>query len=197
MNRAETQTIISTLWPTRGNFFKAALITVLGSLLLAISAKIKIPLEPVPVTMQLFVVLALSLAFGARLAVGAVMLYLLQGAAGLPVFTGTPEKGIGLAYMIGGTGGYLIGFVLAAGTVGWLADRGFSRNVLLAGVAALIGVALIYIPGLLWMGALFGWDKPILAWGFWPFIGTDLVKAALAALAVPATWQVIERTKRS
>src|SRR3546814_4017998 len=90
---------------------------------------------------------------------------LAEGALGLPVFAGTPEKGLGLAYMAGPTGGYLVGYVLAAAACGWLAERGWDRNVLSATVAMLVGNALIYLPGLLWLGVLFGWDKPILEWG--------------------------------
>ena len=97
-------------------------------------------------TMQMFVVLTLALALGAQLAGAAVLLYLIEGASGLPVFTGTPEKGIGIAYMVGPTGGYLLGFLLAAIATGWLADRGFSRNPMLAIAAALVGAVVIYIP---------------------------------------------------
>ena len=111
----------------------------------------------------------------------------------LPVFTGTPEKGIGLAYMMGPTGGYLLGFLLAAIVVGWLADRGFGRSVPLAILAALTGAVVVYIAGLLWLGTLFGWDKPILAWGLYPFLLTDAVKVLLAALVVSGTSALIGR----
>jgi len=195
MNNSPNATIAQSIWPGSNAVVRGIAFAVLGSLLLTLAAKVKIPFEPVPVTMQVFVVLALGLLMGARLATATVLLYLAQGAAGLPVFTGTPEKGIGLAYMLQGTGGYLIGFVLAAGIVGWLADRGFSRNIWLAAVAALLGLAAIYVPGVAWLGALFGWDKPILAWGFWPFIVPDLMKAALAALLIPASWHLIRQRK--
>lgn len=183
------------LWPSLPtSLVRQAAIVICGSLLLWASAKITVPFLPFNMTMQLFVVLALGLALGARLAGSTVALYLAQGATGLlPVFTGTPEKGIGLAYMAGPTGGYLLGFLLAAVVVGWLADRGFGRNPALAVGAALIGAVVIYIPGLLWLGTLLGWDKPILAWGLYPFLMTDAVKVLLAGLVVSGTWGLIGR----
>lgn len=185
------------LWPWGGSVvLRNALLAVLGTVLLWASAKYQVPFYPVPMTMQPFVVFAIGLAFGSRLAVATLVLYLLEGAAGLPVFAGTPEKGIGLAYLAGPTGGYLFGFVLAAGAVGALADRGWDRSVWKALAACLIGVALIHIPGLLWLGTLIGWDKPVLALGFTPFILGDLVKALLAALAVPAAWALLSRNGR-
>jgi biotin transport system substrate-specific component len=164
-----------------------------GSLLLWASAKINVPLLPVKMTMQLFVVLALGLALGARLAGATVLLYMIEGAAGLPVFTGTPEKGLGVAYMMGPTGGYLLGFLLAALVTGWLADRGFARNPVLAVAAALAGAIAIYIPGLLWLGTLLGWDKPILAWGLYPFLLPDAVKVLLAGLVVSGSLSIVQR----
>jgi biotin transport system substrate-specific component len=117
-----------------------------------------------------FVVLTLGMAYGWRLGAATVMLYLVEGAAGLPVFAGTPEKGSGLAYMLGGTGGYLVGFVLAAAVCGYLAERGWDRRIVTTALAMLVGNVLIYIPGLFWLGSPFGWDKPIVEWGLTPFI---------------------------
>lgn len=196
MTPNRSATLVAAIWPAHGSsMLKSLVIVVLGSLLLTLSAKVKVPIEPVPVTMQLFVVLALGLSLGMRLATATLLFYLAQGAAGLPVFTGTPEKGIGLAYMMGTTGGYLVGFVVAAAVTGWLADRGFSRNPVLALLAAFLGAAVIYGLGLLWLGTLLGWDKPILAWGLWPFLMPDAVKAALAGLVVPAGWTLV-RSRR-
>jgi len=171
----------------------AALVTIAGSILLTLSARISIPFYPVPLTMTTFVVIGLGLALGPRLGTAAVALYLVQGALGLPVFAGTPEKGIGFAYMMGPTGGYLLGYLLAAFTAGTLAERGMDRSPLTAFVAALIASAVIYVPGVLWLGALFGWDQPILAWGLTPFILGDATKAALAAIVFPATWAMIAK----
>lgn len=171
----------------------ATLVAIAGSILLTLSAKISIPFYPVPLTMTTFVVIGLGLALGSRLGTAAVALYLVQGALGLPVFAGTPEKGVGLAYMMGPTGGYLLGYLLAAFAAGTLAERGMDRSPLTAFLAALIASAVIYVPGVLWLGALFGWDQPILAWGLTPFILGDATKAALAAAVFPATWAMIAR----
>lgn len=165
------------------------LAVVAGSLLLIVSAKIQVPFYPVPMTMQTLVVIGLGLALGPVRGAAAVALYLTQGALGLPVFAGTPEKGIGLAYMMGPTGGYLAGYLPAAALAGWLAERGWDRNVFTAMLAALLAGAVIYVPGLLWLGSVVGWDKPVLAFGLYPFIPGDFMKAALAAIAFPAAWK--------
>ena len=193
MNASST-TLATRLWPSLGSsLIQKTAIVVLGSVLLWASAKISVPFLPVKMTMQLFVVLALGLALGARLAGATVLLYLIEGASGLPVFTGTPEKGLGLAYMVGPTGGYLIGFLLAAVATGWLADRGLARHPARAIAAALIGAVIIYIPGLLWLGTVAGWDKPILAWGLYPFLLPDIIKVALAGLVVSGSWALLSR----
>ncbi|WP_282606149.1 biotin transporter BioY [Pelagibius sp. Alg239-R121] len=167
-------------------------IAIVGSLLLTLSAKVSIPFYPVPLTLQTFVVIGLGLALGPTLGLAAVGLYLMQGAFGLPVFAGTPEKGIGLAYMAGPTGGYLLGYLFAAFAAGLLAKRGWDRNVFGAFAAALVGGVVLYLPGLLWLGSLFGWDKPILEWGLYPFVLGDLTKAALAAAVFPAAWRFLK-----
>ncbi|WP_269931784.1 biotin transporter BioY [Aminobacter sp. HY435] len=160
---------------------------VAGSLLLTLSAKVQVPFYPVPMTMQTFVVIGLGLALGPVRGLAALALYLAQGALGLPVFSGTPERGIGLAYMAGPTGGYLAGYLLAVPLAGWLAGRGWDRNVFSAMLAALLAAAVIYIPGLLWLGSLVGFDQ-VLAFGLYPFIPGDIAKAVLAAIAFPAAW---------
>ena len=194
------QTLVASLWPPAGKSDAAsrlaevariAFLAVAGSALLAVSAKVRVPLEPVPQTMQTFVILVLGMAGGWRLGGLTVLLYLLEGAIGLPVFAGTPEKGIGLAYMAGTTGGYLVGFLLAAVCVGFLAEAGWDRTVLGTAAAMLIGNIVIYIPGLLWLGTVAGWDNPILAWGLAPFILFDLVKLVWAALLLPAAWRLL------
>lgn len=161
-------------------------------LLLALSAKISVPFYPVPLTMQTLVVIGLGLALGPVRGGAAVLLYLAQGAAGLPVFAGTPEKGIGLAYMMGPTGGYLLGYLPAVLLGGWLAGRGWDRHPLGAMAAALLAGAVIYVPGLLWLGGVVGFDKPVLQFGLYPFILGDLVKAVLAAILFPLAWKAIE-----
>lgn len=192
-------TLASAVWPSgrmgaqTGTLPRNVFLAVVGSALLWASAKIQIPFYPVPMTMQTFMVLALGMAYGWRLGAATVLLYLAQGALGLPVFAGTPEKGIGLAYMAGPTGGYLIGFVLAAAATGWLAERGWDRSVLKTASAMLVGNVLIYVPGLLWLGTLVGWDKPVLDWGLTPFLLGDVTKLALAAAVLPAIWKLMRR----
>ena len=192
MIAANHTTLVSTLWPTgeRSSLMRATVLAVAGSVLLAVSAKIQIPFYPVPMTMTTFMVLLIGMSFGWRLAAATILLYLAEGAAGMPVFSGTPEKGIGLAYMMGGTGGYLFGYLFAAVACGWLAEHGWGRNVVSTAIAMLVGNVLIYVPGLLWLGALFGWDKPILEWGLTPFILGDLTKLALAAVVLPMAWKL-------
>ena len=187
-------TLFATLTATRPEKLAiSALVAIAGSILLTLSAKIAIPFYPVPLTMTTFVVIGLGLALGPRLGTAAVALYLVQGAFGLPVFAGTPEKGLGFAYIMGPTGGYLLGYLLAAFVAGTLAERGMDRSPLNALLSALIASAIIYVPGLFWLGALFGWDQPILAWGLTPFILGDATKAALAAIVFPATWAMIAK----
>ena len=192
-------TLAAALWPNQGKLAemnglaRASLLAVVGTLLLWACAKVSIPIGPVPVAMTTFGVLAIGMAYGWRLGAATVLLYLAEGAMGLPVFAGTPEKGLGLAYMVGPTGGYLVGYVLAAAACGWLAERGWDRNVLTAGLALLAGNAILYLPGLLWLGVLFGWDKPILDWGLIPFIPGDLLKLALVATGLPLAWMAVSK----
>ena len=164
-----------------------------GSLLLTLSAKVQVPFYPVPLTMQTFVVLAIGFAYGWKLGALTILLYLAQGSVGLPVFAGTPEKGIGIAYMMGPTGGYLLGFVFAAAACGWLAEKGWDRRGSTALAAMLIGTLIIYALGLLWLGTLLGWDKPILQWGMVPFLPGDLVKIVLAMVVLPGAWKILKK----
>ncbi len=170
------------------------LLAIAGSLALWVSAKISIPFFPVPMTMQTFVVLMIGMSYGWRLGGATILLYLAEGAMGLPVFSGTPERGIGLAYMVGPTGGYLVGFVISAVTVGWLAERGWGRNAFTTLVAMTLGTAVIFAAGLIWLGSVIGWDKPILALGLTPFVFAAVLKIALAAAALPFAWKILDRT---
>lgn len=195
------QTLAASLWPPKTrtdgvasrltNLARIMFLALSGSALLAVSAKVQVPLVPVPQTMQTFVVLVIGMAGGWRLGGLTLLFYLAEGAIGLPVFAGTPEKGIGLTYMVSTTGGYLIGFLLAALVVGLLAEAGWDRSVPLAAVAMLIGNIVIYVPGLLWLGTVAGWNNPILKWGFTPFILFDFVKLIWAALLLPAAWRLV------
>lgn len=163
-------------------------LAVAGSLLLWLSAKVQVPFYPVPMTMQTFALLLLAASTG-RIGVAAVALYLLEGAFGLPVFAGTPEKGLGLAYMTGPTGGYLLGFLLAAAFVAWMAEKGWMQGFVSRLVVMGIGAALIYLPGLAWLSAFIGFDKAV-ALGLMPFIYGDLLKVLLAAVALQAAWRL-------
>lgn len=189
---ASPPTLIDALWPSRtAPAVRWAALAVIGSLLLTASAKAQVPMWPVPMTMQSFVVLVIGMAYGARLAGVTVALYLLQGALGLPVFAGTPEKGIGLAYMVGPTGGYLAGFLLVAIVMGWLAERGWDRKALPSLVALTIGTVLLFVPGVAWLAVLIGLEKAVQS-GLMPFLLGSVLKLALAAAVLPLAWKAVE-----
>ena len=170
---------------------KQAALVIAGILVLAVAAKIKVPMWPVPITMGTFAVLAIGAAYGARLGLATILGYMLVGALGFDVFAGSSAEAYGLSYMMGGTGGYLVGYVLATVVLGWLARRGWDRSVLWMAAAMLVGNVLIYAPGLTWLGALYGWDKPILEWGLTPFLVGDALKLTLAAVLLPALWKLV------
>lgn len=165
-----------------------------GSALLALSAKIQVPFWPVPMTMQTFAVIVLAMAFGARLGAATVALYLLEGAVGLPVFAGTPEKGIGLAYMMGPTGGYLAGFLAAAGLAGWMAERGWDRSFLKATAVNALATAVIFTGGLAWLAVLVGPAKAV-AVGLTPFLAASAFKIALGGAVMPLAWSFARRLR--
>lgn len=185
LSEAVAPTAGAALWAKR-----AALLAI-GVAALAVAAKIKVPFWPVPVTMQTFAVLSIGAAYGPRLGVATVLAYLAVGALGFDVFTSSSAESFGLAYMAGSTGGYLVGFALAAGFLGWAARRGWDRSHGRMALAMLIGNAIVYVPGLLWLGRLYGWDQPILAWGLTPFLPGDALKLALAALVFPLAWRAV------
>jgi biotin transport system substrate-specific component len=184
-------TLADALWsPAAGsNVARAIVLAVIGSILLTISAKIQVPFWPVPMTMQTFVVLVLGVAYGWRLAGATVLLYLAQGALGLPVFA----AGGGLAYMAGPTAGYLVGFLLAAFAVGWLAERGWDRSVAGTLAAMLAGTAIIFACGIAWLSTLIGLAQAINA-GLMPFLLSEAVKIALATALVPFAWRLLQRS---
>ncbi|MCK5166841.1 MAG: biotin transporter BioY [Rhodospirillaceae bacterium] len=189
-------TMASVFWPAANangasSMLRGVVLAFIGSILLTISAKVHLPFYPVPMTMQTLVVLGLGMALGSRLGAAAVMLYMAEGAMGLPVFSGTPEKGMGVAYMMGPTGGYLLGFIVAAWATGFLAERGWDRGVLTTASAMVIGNGIIYALGLLWLGSILGWDKPIIEWGMTPFLLADATKILLAVIIMPTAWRLI------
>jgi biotin transport system substrate-specific component len=181
--------------PAQGSTRLAAYVgfAVLGSLILYASAKISVPFWPVPMTLQTGAVALIAAAYGSRLGVATVLLYLAEGAVGLPVFSGTPQQGIGIAYMLGPTGGYLLGFLIEAAVIGWLAERGADRNPFKLFGVMVLGDAIVFAIGLIWLGSVIGWDKPVLKLGLYPFLLGDLVKLALAAALVSAGAQLVRR----
>ena len=164
---------------TQSQIIKLLLIVFLGSVILAISAKIKIPFYPVPMTMQTFVVLFLGISFGHKVALASVSLYLLEGILGLPVFSNSPEKGIGLVYFTGPTMGYLIGFLSACFLASYIK---INDNYFVIFAKLMMSVSTIYVLGILWLGMLIGWDKPIIQLGVMPFLLAEIFKIILLAL---------------
>jgi biotin transport system substrate-specific component len=166
---------------------KIILIAILGSVLLTISAKIKIPFYPVPMTMQTFVVLFLGIVLGPKIGLLTVSLYLFEGIFGLPVFAGTPEKGIGLIYFTGPTMGYLVGFLVAVYLAGLFK---YEKNLINNFFKLIISVSFIYIMGLIWLGMLIGWDKPIFKLGAQPFLLAELFKISLLSFLIPTLFKI-------
>ena len=166
---------------SQSRLIKNFLVILIATLFLAISSKIKIPFYPVPMTMQTFIVLIIGIGFGWKLGVATIALYLFEGIIGLPVFSGTPEKGIGLVYFTGPTMGYLIGFLVTAFVAGKLK---YDNNIIINFLKLTFAVSFIYILGILWLGGLLGWDKPIFKLGAQPFLLAELFKILLATLAI-------------
>ena len=166
---------------------KLTLLTIIGSILITISAKLKIPFYPVPMTMQTFVILLIGITFGYKIGLATVTLYLLEGIIGLPVFSNSPEKGIGIAYFVGPTMGYLIGFLVAVYFAGLFKyDGGLINNFL----KLIFSVSFIYILGLIWLGILIGWEKPIFKLGALPFLLAELFKILILLFLTPTLLKV-------
>lgn len=199
------------LGPTEGAgvWVKRIVLVALGIAALAIAAKIKVPLwpSPVPITLGTFAVLAIGASYGPWMGLSTILGYMLLGAAGMDVFATSSAENYGIGYMLGGSGGYLLGYVLATAYLGFAARRGLDRSFEGMGGSMLIASALIYVPGVLWLhqwiiaGDLFQvakfssiWDQT-LAWGLTPFLIGDLLKLALAALLVPAIWALVGKAR--
>ena len=165
----------------QSKIIRSFLVIILGSIALAISAKIKIPFYPVPMTMQTFVVLFLGLGFGYKIGILTVSLYLLEGIIALTVFSNSPERGIGLAYFTGPTMGYLIGFLSACYFASYIKQK---DNLIKVFIKLLLAVSTIYLLGVLWLGTLIGWDKPIFNLGVKPFLLAEIFKVILLSLLV-------------
>ena len=185
--------LINVLVPSMKNSLTQKLVLILiGTLLITLSAKIQIPFYPVPMTMQTFVILMIGMTFGWKMGGLTVFFYLIEGALGLPVFAGTPSKGLGFAYMVGPTGGYLVGFMLATCTVGYLGERGLDRTFLTTFIAILIGTILIFLCGYTWLSSLIGFEKAFI-YGVLPFVWSELFKIALATAVLPVCWRYLNR----
>ena len=166
---------------TQSKLVKNLFIALIGSILLAISSKIKIPFYPVPMTMQTLVVLIIGIGFGWKLGVATITLYLFEGIIGLPVFSGSPEKGVGLIYFTGPTMGYLIGFLVTVFIAGKL---NYNNNLINNFLKLTFATSFIYILGMFWLGELIGWDKPLFKLGAQPFLLAELFKILLATFAI-------------
>ena len=198
------------LWPAdaTGVWMKRTVLFVAGIAALWVSAKVQVATVPVPVTLQLLVVMVIGAGYGARLGFSTLLGYLALGAAGQPVFAGTPEKGIGWLYMLGPTGGYLLGFALAALVVGYLAQRGWDRSPISMAAAMAVGLLCVYVPGVAWLSSGFsligapfaeaftgyGWENWY-AYGVKTFIWVDALKLVVAVMLFPAIWGLVGKAR--
>ena len=161
---------------------KVFFIIIFGSLLITLSAKIKIPFYPVPMTMQTFTIILVGASFGYKIGLAIVSIYLLEGIIGLPVFSNSPEKGTGLVYFTGPTMGYLLGFLGAVFFAGYFK---YNKNTFLNFIKIVFSVFTIYLLGLVWLGYLIGWDKPIFKLGAEPFLLAELLKIIILTILIP------------
>jgi biotin transport system substrate-specific component len=178
--------------------FRRLTLVVVGIFILTLFSKIKIQIwpSPVPINLATLSVLTIGLTYGPKLGLMTVFGYLILGTLGFDVFANSSAKVNGMEYMLGSTGGYLFGYLLATIALGFLARAGWDRNVFKIVLALIIGNALIYIPGIFWLAELYTWIKPILAWGLTPFLIGDALKILLAALVIPSMWKFIGSAKK-
>ncbi len=183
-------TLADAFWPVQqsGSAARNIALAVGGTVLLWLSAKIQVPLYPVPITMQTLVVLVLGIAYGWRLGTATLALYLVEGAVGLPVFAGGWGEGGGFHHLYGPTAGYLFGFVAAAGLCGHLAERGWDRSMVRSAAAMILGNLVIYALGLAWLAFQIG-PSAAIQYGLLPFLVGDALKIALGTCALPAIWK--------
>ncbi|GGG59274.1 biotin transporter BioY [Salipiger pallidus] len=176
---------------------KQAILVLAGIALLAVCAKIKVPVPGSPVAMSLgtFAVLGVGAAYGPRLGLVTIMGYMIVGVLGFDIFQNSTAELNGIEYMMGSTGGYLVGYVMATLLMGLLARAGWDRSAPKMAGAMLLGNLVLYVPGLIWLGMLYGWDKPLLEWGLTPFLVGDAIKLALAAMILPAVWRLVGQAR--
>ena len=182
--------LINTLFPTEGlmTTYKNIALILFGTLLLAVSSKVQVPFWPVPMTMQTFIVFIIGMSYGWKLSVTTLIVYLIEGAFGLPVFA----KGGGLLYLLGPTAGYLYGMTIAAGVMGFFCEKGYSKSYIKSLFPLLLGTSIIFICGVGYLGSIIGYDKA-LAGGLYPFIPSELFKIALALVIIPTIWKYINK----
>ncbi|MEM0936128.1 MAG: biotin transporter BioY [Pseudomonadota bacterium] len=187
-----------------GLWIKQAMLVVLGIAAITIAAQVKVAVPPSPVAINLgtLAVLGIGAAYGPRLGLTTILGYMALGALGFDVFQSSTAELNGLSYMMGTTGGYLLGYVLAVGAMGALARRGWDKSVLWMALAMLIGNVILYVPGLAWLGLLVAdglfrpdayasvWEQT-LAWGLTPFLIGDAMKLAVAAMLLPGLWRLV------
>ena len=184
-----TNLLADRLWPATGSaILRIATLAVLGTIMVAIAAHVSVVQLPVPITLQTLAVLAIGAAYGSRLGAATLALYAAEGAAGLPVFAPTPD---GYPGITGPTGGYVIGFILAAALIGWLVERGWDRSIPKMIAAALLGAAVLYIPGLIWLQGFVGGFGKAIEYGLAPFWLWDTIKALVVAFGVPAVHSLL------
>ena len=193
MEHSLQQTLSGAIWPVSSKkgiktfLLRNICLTIAGVALLTISAKIKIPFWPVPMTLQTMIIMVLGLAYGLRLGTSTVVAYLACGAIGIPVFA----SGAGLAYMVGPTGGYLVGFIFATLLLGYLGDKGWSKSYGRMAIAMFVGTVIIFLCGVTWLANLFGFDKA-LTLGLYPFVLAEVCKGVFALVALPTVWKLIQ-----
>ena len=178
--------------------FRRLTLVVLGIFILTLFSKMKIPIwpSPVPINLATLSVLTIGLTYGPKLGLTTIFGYLIIGTLGFDIFANSSAKVNGMEYMLGGTGGYLFGYLLATIALGFLARAGWDRNVFKIVLALIIGSVLIYIPGIFWLAKLYTWNKPILAWGLTPFLIGDALKILLATLVIPSMWRIIGSARK-
>ena len=199
MYTKSNQLLIEAVWTPKENiiWIQRFVLAGLGILFLIITAKIKLilPFSPVPITLGTFAVLTIGTVYGQRLGLFTIFGYLLIGMLGFDVFANSSAEANGISYMFGGTGGYLLGYCFAIIALGYFAKLNWDKNIFKLSAALIIANCLIYMPGLLWLGQLYGWDQPIVAWGLTPFIVGDLLKLALTASLIPMIWKLLDLFK--
>ena len=178
--------------------FRRLTLVVLGIFILTLFSKMKIPIwpSPVPINLATLSVLTIGLTYGPKLGLTTIFGYLIIGTLGFDIFANSSAKVNGMEYMLGGTGGYLFGYLLATIALGYLARAGWDQNVFKIVLALIIGSVLIYIPGIFWLAKLYTWNKPILAWGLTPFLIGDALKILLATLVIPSMWRIIGSARK-